>query len=629
MFSLSRCPLTSRVPLTRSYARRLGTSLAAVLLVACGDDPQIPTAAAPVSTELLTARVGAVLQNVPTVRITDQRGRIIKGLLVRWRVASGGGRVVNDTARTDGSGVATSGGWFLGTAAGTQTLQASADGISPVTYTAQATPGPLTSLVVRSGTNVSVPVATPLSAPPVVRAEDQFGNGIPDLPVTFAVVQGNGSLTGAAQVTNADGIARPGSWTIGTMAGVQRLNATAIDAALGSSASATISITAQPGPAVSLVKLVGDNQRGSFNAAVGIPPGVRVVDQYGNGVGGVVVTFTPGANSGVVQSGTVSSDPANGSAVVGAWTLGSADTQTLVATAAALPNASATFTANASASQFDLEVRFIGATPSPAIRQAFQSAIAKWRTIIVGDLHRTSTVHQAGLCESWVPAINEIINDVIIFARVDSIDGAGGADGNILGQAGPCFVNVNTRLTSYGIMEFDSADVSGLVADGSITDVVIHEMGHVLGIGTLWNFQRGFLVGSGGTDPYFIGAGARTQFAALNTQTYTGNPVPVENTGGPGTRDGHWRESILRTELMTGFLNRGSNPLSRISAGSLADLGYVVNIAAADGFSFRAALYSFPFNVGTNGRALHNDIRPLPQYRTDAAGRMRRVGGSQ
>jgi hypothetical protein len=596
------------------------------MLVACGDDPQIPTTAAPVSTEALSARVGVVLQNVPTVRITDQKGKIIKGLLVRWRVTSGGGRVVNDTARTDGSGVATSGGWFLGTSAGTQALQASADGIGPVTFTAQATPGPLTSLLVRGNNPVSAPVATPLSVLPVVRAEDQYGNGIPGLPVNFSVVQGNGSITGESQVTNADGNASPGSWTIGTIAGLQRLNATAIDAGVGTSASVSLNVTAQPGPAVSLVKIAGDNQRGSFNAAVGVPPGVRVVDQFGNGVGNVVVTFTPGPNSGVVQSGTVTSDPANGSAFVGAWTLGTADAQTLVATASALPNASATFTATASASQFDIDVRFIGATPSPAIRQAFQTAIAKWRTVIVGDLHRTSTNHRAGLCEDWVPAINEIINDIVIFARVDSIDGAGGANGNILGQAGPCFVNVNTRLTSYGIMEFDSADVSGLVADGSITDVIIHEMGHVLGIGTLWNFQRGFLIGSGGTDPYFIGAGARTQFSALNTLTYSGNPVPVENTGGPGTRDGHWRESILGNELMTGFLNRGSNPLSRISVGSLADLGYVVNVAAADGYSFRAALYSFPFNVGTNGRLMHNDIRPLPQYKTDAAGRMVRVG---
>lgn len=27
-------------------------------------------------------------------------------------------------------------------------------------------------------------------------------------------------------------------------------------------------------------------------------------------------------------------------------------------------------------------------------------------------------------------------------------------------------------------------------------------------------------------------------------------PVPVANTGGPGTRDGHWRESVFGNELL-------------------------------------------------------------------------------
>ena len=50
--------------------------------------------------------------------------------------------------------------------------------------------------------------------------------------------------------------------------------------------------------------------------------------------------------------------------------------------------------------------------------------------------------------------------------------------------------------------------------------------------------------------------------------------LPIENIGGPGTAGGHWRESLLRNELMTGFLNLGENPLSRITAGSMRDLGY-------------------------------------------------------
>jgi hypothetical protein len=58
----------------------------------------------------------------------------------------------------------------------------------------------------------------------------------------------------------------------------------------------------------------------------------------------------------------------------------------------------------------------------------------------------------------------------------------------------------------------------------------------------------------------------------------------VENTGGPGTRDVHWRERVFGSELLTGFVNRAPNPLSRVTAASLGDLGYQVDIDAADDF---------------------------------------------
>ncbi len=61
-------------------------------------------------------------------------------------------------------------------------------------------------------------------------------------------------------------------------------------------------------------------------------------------------------------------------------------------------------------------------------------------------------------------------------------------------------------------------------------------------------------------------------------------PVPVANTGGPGTREGHWRESVFGNELMTGFLDGGINPLSRVTVGALEDMGYEVNYDAADEF---------------------------------------------
>src|SRR5262249_31094748 len=38
-------------------------------------------------------------------------------------------------------------------------------------------------------------------------------------------------------------------------------------------------------------------------------------------------------------------------------------------------------------------------------------------------------------------------------------------------------------------------------------------------------------------------------------------------------------------EVMTGYLNNGTNPLSRVTVASLADLGYQVNMNAADAYT--------------------------------------------
>lgn len=66
--------------------------------------------------------------------------------------------------------------------------------------------------------------------------------------------------------------------------------------------------------------------------------------------------------------------------------------------------------------------------------------------------------------------------------------------------------------------------------------------------------------------------------------------MPVENTGGQGTREGHWRETVLGNELMTGFLSGSSQPFSRLTVATLEDLGYQVNFDAADPFTLPTAL---------------------------------------
>ena len=93
--------------------------------------------------------------------------------------------------------------------------------------------------------------------------------------------------------------------------------------------------------------------------------------------------------------------------------------------------------------------------------------------------------------------------------------------------------------------------------------------------------KRRLLSGMGGANPTFVGARAMAEWNQLGG----GGNVPVENLGGPGTRDSHWREATFANELMTGYVSYNSNPLSRMSIASLADMGYHVDLSQADAYT--------------------------------------------
>jgi hypothetical protein len=225
--------------------------------------------------------------------------------------------------------------------------------------------------------------------------------------------------------------------------------------------------------------------------------------------------------------------------------------------------------ARAITSAYKIEVRFLGGLTTSQ-KNAFKSAANRWTKMIVGD----------------VPSVvvdGEVIDDLLILAQGVAIDGAGG----ILGQAGPTHLRptsagANAFLPAKGIMSFDSADLVQMQANGTLLDVITHEMGHVIGIGTIWT-SKGLLVGASTTNPTFKGTNAKKEYGILKG---TGPvAVPVENTGGPGTKHSHWRESIFKNELMSGFIAGQNNPLSKVTAGSLKDLGYVVDMNAAEAYT--------------------------------------------
>ncbi len=243
--------------------------------------------------------------------------------------------------------------------------------------------------------------------------------------------------------------------------------------------------------------------------------------------------------------------------------------------------------------QFDVEIVYLGDI-SPAHREIFEDAAEQWESIFVETLPDVdfSEENYTRSCGEGSPTVSDTVSDVRIFAAVGPIDGAR----NILARAGPCALRTGSFLPILGLMEFDEADLPFLDAQpGGFEGVVLHEMAHVLGLGTIWsdayaNLLRNPSVGtSDGPDTHFVGDLAIAAFDAAGGSGYVGAKVPVENSGRPGSADGHWRESILVTELMTPRYDTGADPLSAITIQSMADIGYVVDVSQAEPYSLPSA----------------------------------------
>ncbi|CAL9475787.1 hypothetical protein SUDANB95_02915 [Actinosynnema sp. ALI-1.44] len=228
-------------------------------------------------------------------------------------------------------------------------------------------------------------------------------------------------------------------------------------------------------------------------------------------------------------------------------------------------------------SPFTITVKFVGGL-SETQKAAFKRAADRWARIIVGDLPD-------------VTLDGERIDDVLILAEGAHIDQAG----NVLGIAGPTHIRVGGP-PCRGEMRFDSADLAQMEDEGTLVDVITHEMGHVLGIGTLW---EGLVADPGSPDPRYTGRVAMVEYEALQGDGRF-ETVPVENEGGDGSRDSHWRDSVFHNELMSSRIGGPGNPISRLTAASLIDLGYQVDLDAAE-----------PYRLPTGGPEALEPATPL------------------
>lgn len=201
-------------------------------------------AAAKLAGDAQTAVAGASVAVAPSVKVTDQFGNPVSGTLVTFVVASGGGSVTGGLVNTNASGVATVGGWKLGTATGTNTLTATvaAGNISPLTFTATAIAGAAAQI---QFTNTAPQLAIGDTFRLATKVTDANGNAITNAGVTYSTSDATIATVGQ---------------TTGLVTGIGAGTAT-ITAATGSlSATQTVNVSGHPatsGPTVLPADTIG------------------------------------------------------------------------------------------------------------------------------------------------------------------------------------------------------------------------------------------------------------------------------------------------------------------------------------------------------------------------------------
>ncbi len=158
-----------------------------------------------------------------------------------------------------------------------------------------------------------------------------------------------------------------------------------------------------------------------------------------------------------------------------------------------------------------------------------------------------------------------------IAIRALPIDGVGGgavAVGNPTG-----FPRPGTGQTSSGQVTIDTADLAAQTANGFLDELVVHEIGHVLGIGTTTD-NPGIDLVSGDT---YTGAKAVAEYAVLTGNAETSLPMEA---------DGHHLSEATFGEMAMTPSGGFNPPVPRLVLAILEDLGYPgVNYAPADPYT--------------------------------------------
>src|SRR5690606_2401867 len=75
-----------------------------------------------------------------------------------------------------------------------------------------------------------------------------------------------------------------------------------------------------------------------------------------------------------------------------------------------------------SGSAFNIEIRYMGATPTAAVQAAFEDAVQRWEEVLTGDLPNIQIAADT-VCDNPDWELNETIDDLLVLVLLDSIAG--------------------------------------------------------------------------------------------------------------------------------------------------------------------------------------------------------------
>ncbi len=201
----------------------------------------------------------------------------------------------------------------------------------------------VSSINIYDGNNQTAMVGAELPKALVAQILNDAGQPISGKIIIFKIVSGSGSVFSGVAVSDVNGFVYE-RWTLGTEAGVQKVEVRTVESNGTELVCATFYATAFAGAPTTLIISSGDNQESQQLQSLPLPTQVLIMDAYGNPTPGVTVNFSASDGGEALPDSVI----ANASGVASTvWTLGNQKLgmQTLTATVSGLSPVNFTATA--------------------------------------------------------------------------------------------------------------------------------------------------------------------------------------------------------------------------------------------------------------------------------------------